>query len=723
VILGARVDRDDSDAGAAPPGAPSSPHGSAPQSLSPEQDAAIARMVFNALDAGVMVQGPLGRIAAANPAAARILGVELDDIVGGDASGLAGPLLRPDGTPMSAEEMPSRVAVRTGQPQLDVLVGLPVDEGEEQRWMEVSARPLTQRGEVFAVVLTLRDVTERKRAEEALRNAERRQRIVLEHAVGGYAILDDAGRLLDGSASLVDWWGGRRSEQLSIGIDRMHPEDRDAAWRVIEQAKSSPARPRRCELRVIDDDGQVRWIDFTATDQRADPAVGGIVVNFTDITERKLADEALAHQALHDPVTGLPNRRLLTDRLELALARAERSGSRVGVLFFDVDHFKLINDSLGHPAGDLVLQELAGRFRTGARESDTVVRFGGDEFVIVCEELADIHEAGEVAHRLTTRIEEPFLIDHGERIVTVSAGVAISHAGDTPASLLSDADAAMNVAKERGRARVETFSDEMRSQATRRFDLESAMRRVLERDELHLVFQPVMRVDTGVPVGCEALLRWDHPQLGVVTPAEFVPLAERSGLIVPIGAWVVRRALEQLVRWDEGTPAGRPLWVAINLSARQLGTPDLVGVVTEAIEATGIDPARLHLEVTESALIDDLATSVERLGELKQLGVRIDVDDFGTGYSSLSYLKKLPLDTLKIDGSFVGGLGADPHDTSIVRAIISLGHALDLDLIAEGVEQPAQLAELEQLGCDMAQGFHWSRPLPPDEFLARFGHV
>jgi diguanylate cyclase (GGDEF)-like protein/PAS domain S-box-containing protein len=710
-ILGAGVDRQESDPAAEPP-----------QTLSPEQDAAIARMVFNALDAGVLVQGPRGRIATANPAAARILGVELDDILGSDSGDLAGPLLHPDGTPMTADELPSRLAVRTGRPQLDVLVGLPSDEGD-QRWIEVSARPLTHRGQVFAVVSSLRDVTERKRAEEALRNAERRQRIVLEHAVGGYAIFDDAGKLLDGSSSLVSWWDGRLAEKRSIGIDRMHPDDRNAAWRIIEQAKSSPGEPKRSELRVIEDDGQVRWIEFTATDQRADPAVGGIVVNFTDITERKQAGEALAHQALHDPVTGLPNRRLLADRLQLALARADRNGTRVGVLFFDVDHFKLVNDSLGHPAGDRVLQELAGRFRAGARESDTVVRFGGDEFVIVCEDLTEISEAREVADRLTARVEEPFPIDEGERIVTVSAGVAISRSGDTPSSLLSDADAAMNVAKERGRARVETFNEEMRSQATRRFDLDTALRRALERGELHLVFQPVMTVDGGRPVGCEALLRWDHPDLGAVSPAEFVPLAERSGLIVPIGAWVVGRALEQLADWDRERPEAPGLWVAINLSGRQLGAPDLVAVVTDALERTGIDPERLHLEVTESALIDDLATSIDRLGELKQLGVHIDVDDFGTGYSSLSYLKRLPLDTLKIDGSFVGGLGTDPHDTSIVRAIISLGHALDLDLIAEGVETETQLVELARLGCDLAQGFHWSRPLPPEEFIGRFGHV
>ena len=676
----------------------------------------IARMVFNALDHGVLVQGPLGRVAAANPAAAEILGVDRDDLVGSRLEHITGALIRADGSPFDPDELPGRQAYLTGKPQLDVPMGRPLADGTV-RWIEVSSRPLRSEGEVFAVVSAIRDVTERRRAEEALREAERRQRLVLEHAVGGYAILDDEGRLIDGSASLYDWWG-RGDAQSARGFDALHPDDRATAWGIIGQAKAAPGSPFRAELRVVGDRGQTEWIELTATDRGTDPAVGGIVVNFTEISERKRAAQALADQAVHDPVTGLPNRRLLTERLEAAMERADRQGSQVGVLFFDVDHFKLVNDSLGHPAGDSVLRELAERFRAAARDSDTVVRFGGDEFVVVCEGISGIEEASAIAERFAALIEEPLEIDRAERIVTVSAGVAISHPGSTQASLLRDADAAMNLAKERGRARVEVFSDALRSQVTRRLDLDTALRRALDRDELRLVYQPVVAVDCGTPVGCEALLRWHHPDLGAISPAEFIPVAERSGLIVGIGAWVIRTAVHQLAEWHTTDPRTAGLWIAINLSARQLSSPELVPTITESLRDAGLRPGGLHLEVTESALIDDLATSIERLAELKALGVHIDIDDFGTGYSSLSYLKRLPIDTLKIDRSFTHGLGTDPHDTTIVNAIISLGGALDLDLIAEGVETPTQLAELRRLGCRLAQGFHWSEPLPPDRLLA-----
>ncbi len=685
---------------------------------SPEQDLAIAHLVFNALDEGVLVQGPLGRIAIANPAAARILGVDIEELIGGDVRDLAQPAIQADGSVLAQHQLPGQLAVSTREPQLGVLLGLADEDDGTVRWLEVNSRPLMSGGEVFAVVSSIRDVTERRRAEEALRNAERRQRVVLEHAVGGYAILGDDGRLIDGSAELYGWWERRQSNHMTIGFDSLHADDRSSGWRIIEQAKASPGTPQRSELRVINEmDETTRWIEFTATDQRGDPAVGGIVVNFTDITDRKLADEALAHQALHDPVTGLPNRRLLADGLADALARAVASESLVAVLFFDVDHFKLVNDSLGHPAGDRVLQELAGRFQAGARDGDMVVRFGGDEFVVVCEGLHSVDEALEVAHGLTARMEEPFLIDRAERIVTISAGVAISEPGATESSLLRDADAAMNLAKERGRARVELFSAELRSQATRRLNLTTALRHALSRDEFRLVYQPVVVAETGRPVGCEALLRWEHPKLGSVSPAEFITLAERSGLIVPIGTWVLRQALEQLDAWHRQRPGEDDLWVAINLSARQLNAPDLVEVVSKALSETGLDAECVHLEVTESSLVDDLAGSIERLRQLKDLGVHIDVDDFGTGYSSLSYLKRLPIDTLKIDRTFIDGLGTDPDDTAIVRAIVSLGQALDLDLIAEGVETGIQLAELQLLGCGLAQGFHWSKPLPPDEFI------
>ena len=639
--------------------------------LAPELQEQLSKMVFDALDHGVVLQGPRGRIAAANPAAARILGIALDELVGNDLAEVP-RILDAQGRVLAVDQLPSRQAAQTGRTQHDVLLCLPGQDGPD-RWIEVTARPLNWHGQTMAVVSSLREVTERHRAEETLRNTEHRQRVVLEHAVGGYAILGSDGRPIDGSGSLFEWWDRRRSQGLSIGFDSLLPEDRSRAFEQLEQAKADPGVPQRSELRVTGEDGGLRWIELTATDQRHDPAVGGVVINFTDITERKQVEQAFAHQALHDPVTGLPNRRLLTERLEHALEAAAQRGTRVGVLFFDVDHFKLVNDSLGHPAGDLVLGELAQRFSRAAREGDTLARFGGDEFVVVCEDLADIDEAMEIARRFAGLIDDtPLLVDRTERIVTVSAGVAVSEPGESASTLLRDADAAMNLAKERGRARVEGFSGELRSQAIRRLDLDTALRRALEHDDLHLVYQPVLNLETGLPVGCEALLRWEHPDLGTISPAEFIPLAEQSGLIVPLGAWVIARSIHQLAEWHRDTPQTSGLWMAINLSARQLSSPGLVALITDALEGNQIDPSHLHLEVTESVLIDDRATAITRLGQLKDLGVRIDIDDFGTGYSSLAYLKKLPIDTLKIDRSFTDGLGTDPDDTSIVHAIISL---------------------------------------------------
>ena len=683
----------------------------------PADQEALSRMVFNALDHGVILQGPRGRIAAANPAAARILGVPLEDLVGNDLHEAPTELIRPDRSPLPPDEQPSRVALHTGRTQHDVLVGLPGHDGPD-RWIEITARPLAYEGQVLAVVSSLRDVTERHRAEATLRDAEHRQRVVLEHAVGGYAILADDGRLIDGSGSLFEWWDRRRARQQSIGFNSLLSQDRGPALDLLQQAKDLPGKPHRAELRVTGNEGNTRWIELIVTDQREDPAVGGIVVNFNDITERKLVEQALAHQATHDAVTGLPNRRLLTERLDRALATAARTGARVGVLFFDVDHFKVVNDSLGHPAGDLVLGELAERFRRGAREGDTLARFGGDEFVVVCEDLRDIDEALEIAHRFTALIDDtPLLVDRTERIVTVSAGVAVSEPGVSAANLLRDADAAMNLAKERGRDRVEGFSGELRRVAIRRLELDTALRRALDHDDLHLVYQPVMALGTGVAVGCEALLRWDHPELGPISPGEFIPLAEQSGLIVPIGAWVIAHTIHQLATWHRESPQTAGLWMAINLSARQLSSPGLVALIRDALTGNHLDPGCLHLEVTESVLIGDRATSIQRLGQLKDLGVHIDIDDFGTGYSSLAYLKQLPIDTLKIDRSFTDGLGTDPDDTSIVRAIISLARALELEVVAEGVETAIQLAELQRLGCELGQGFHWSKPLPPDELL------
>jgi diguanylate cyclase (GGDEF)-like protein/PAS domain S-box-containing protein len=438
-----------------------------------------------------------------------------------------------------------------------------------------------------------------------------------------------------------------------------------------------------------------------------------------DISNRKLYESQLAHQATHDPLTGLPNRALLLDQLTRALERARRHGTRVAVLFLDIDHFKVVNDSLGHEAGDQVLVALAARLRRAVRPGDTVARFGGDEFVVLCADLVHHRDAVAVAERMRTVVSGPLPVGESEIFVGVSAGIALSD-GDAadPGALIRDADAAMYRAKERGRSRWELFNDTMRAHALDRLDTESSLRRAEERGELQVRYQPIVSLHTGMVVGVEALLRWNHPERGLLHPGDFIHVAEETGLIVPMGAWVLERACRQVARWQAELPGLDPLRISVNLSGRQLGHPTLTDDVKAILAAAGIGAEQLELEITESVLMDDVERSSETLRALKALGVKLVVDDFGTGYSSFSYLRRFPVDVLKVDRSFVDGLGASASDSAIVTAIVTLAHTLGLQAVAEGVETPAQLAELRLLGCDLAQGFLMARPGTGDEIAA-----
>jgi diguanylate cyclase (GGDEF)-like protein/PAS domain S-box-containing protein len=437
---------------------------------------------------------------------------------------------------------------------------------------------------------------------------------------------------------------------------------------------------------------------------------------------RKQSEEELAHQALHDGLTGLPNRALLLDRLEQAMARARRQEALVAVLFLDLDLFKVLNDSRGHAAGDELLQAVAGRLRDVIRPADTVARFGGDEFVVVCEGLANEVEARLMGERITKAIETPFLLAAGEVFIGVSVGISLATGTDDADTALRNADAAMYRAKERGRGRVEVFDEKLRVRSRVRYETETALRRALDRGELVLAYQPVVAVADGRMAGAEALVRWHHPTQGEIPPDEFIPLAEEAGLIMPIGAWVLEEACAQTRRWIDARP-DVSFAISVNLSARQLLQPNLVDRVVDVLTRTRLDASNLTLEITESVLMEDVDFSIERLLGLKELGVRLAVDDFGTGYSSLSYLKQLPVDTLKVDRSFVDGLGTDPHDSSIVAAVVALAEALGLVALAEGVETRLHVAELRSLGCQFAQGFHYARPLPPAEMEKLFGHT
>jgi diguanylate cyclase (GGDEF)-like protein/PAS domain S-box-containing protein len=480
----------------------------------------------------------------------------------------------------------------------------------------------------------------------------------------------------------------------------------------VTQRTSGIARP--WELLVRRKDGSTVWVEQRLTLVRAEDgrilALEGIA---RDVSQRKLAEDRLAYQALHDELTGLPNRRLLRDRISQALARAGRDGGLVAVAFLDLDRFKIINDSRGHAEGDRVLVAIGERLRGAVRASDTVARFGGDEFVVVRDRLSSRADASDFAARLIREVQRRMPVDNGELVVNASVGVAISGTGDTPESLLRDADAAMYKAKERGRARAEIATKSAQSEAEARLTTEQALRRAVERNDFEVHYQPIVAVNSRGLLGLEALVRWRHPELGLVQPDEFIAIAEETGLIRPLGMSVLRQVCEQLKAWRQAGIEDR--CVSVNLSASQLASPDLVGNVFDAIMATGIDARQLCFEITESVLMDDVDVSVEILRDLKHLGVKLSIDDFGTGYSSLSHLKRFPVNALKIDRSFIERLAIDREDTAIVAAIIALGRAVGLAVVAEGVESEGQLRVLADLGCDAAQGYLFSRPMPATE--------
>jgi diguanylate cyclase (GGDEF)-like protein len=433
------------------------------------------------------------------------------------------------------------------------------------------------------------------------------------------------------------------------------------------------------------------------------------------------------YRALHDPLTGLANRGLLMEQLGQALARARRRPGSVAVLFLDLDRFKVVNDSLGHAVGDDLLVEVARRLERVMRSADTVARLGGDEFVVLAEDVAGVDEAFTLARRLRQAIAAPIPVGPGQRVVvTASVGIALSTPGTdgageepvvaaTPSSLLWNADIAMYRAKDTGRDRAQLFEDGFRADSLGRFRSEAMLRRALDHDGLLLHYQPLVDLTTGALAGAEALVRLHDPERGLIPPAEFIPVAEETGLIVPLGAWVVVEAAAQAAAWQALQPLDAPpLTVSINLSGRQLTTPGFAVEVGAAIARSGADASHLCFEITENTLLDATGSGVATLERLKELGVRLAIDDFGTGHSSLTWLRRLPADFLKVDRTFVAGLGTDPGDTAIVRAVLDLGEALGLTTIAEGVETAGQLEALRDLGCRWAQGHHLARPGPPE---------
>jgi diguanylate cyclase (GGDEF)-like protein len=470
------------------------------------------------------------------------------------------------------------------------------------------------------------------------------------------------------------------------------------------------------KARAIDESGVLR---FHST--RIETEDAGVLV-WTVVTEAHADNDllnAFAHQALHDPLTGLPNRSLLDDRVRQAVNRSERSEGYIAVAFLDIDHFKLINDTQGHAEGDALLRAVADRILGAVRPGDTVARFGGDEFVVVCEGVADAAEATQVGDRLREVLEPPFVLRGEEFYVSASIGVALGSSGDTAEGLLRDADAAMYHAKMEGRARTELFDEEIRVRAERRRSTEKALRHALEESQFELLYQPIVSLEAGWVVGAEALVRWHHPAKGVIMPNDFISVAEETGLILPLGEWVIDEACRQLREWRSQVPHV-PLFMSINVSARQLRNR-ITDVVSEAARRHDVEMSELVLEITEGTLVDDTLRSVEVLEELKSAGLKIAIDDFGTGYSTFGYLKRVPIDVIKIDQTFICGLGSNAKDSAIVSAIAAIARALKVSVVAEGVETADQLCALRRLTCQQAQGYHFARPISPDDFAELIG--
>ena len=477
-------------------------------------------------------------------------------------------------------------------------------------------------------------------------------------------------------------------------------------------------------LTSLDDElGGLEAIEAGAQDYllkaEADGRLVGRAVQYA--VERARFERQLDYQALHDPLTGLPNRLLLLDHLELALRQAEASGERVAVLFVDIDRFKLVNDSLGHAAGDRVLIETAQALEAIAAPGDTVGRFGGDEFAVVCV-VGTEHDVDHLAEQVARALADPVTVGGREVFLSASIGIGLSgNGGPSDAEdLVRSAEVALDRAKEKGGSRWELFDADMQRRALRRLETEHDLHRAIERDELRVLYQPQVRCADGVLTGVEALVRWEHPKRGLVGPQEFVPLAEETGLIEPIGAWVLEQACRQAHAWGQVRPDD-PLKVSVNLSVLQLLQPGLVDAVAAVLRDAALEPAELCLEVTETTMMRDPAATLSTLVDLKRLGVQVGIDDFGTGYSSLGYLSRLPIDLLKIDRSFIVGLDR-PENSRIVSALISLSHALGLVVVAEGVEHRQHVTALTALGCDVAQGYLFGKALPASEITTFLGN-
>jgi diguanylate cyclase (GGDEF)-like protein/PAS domain S-box-containing protein len=622
------------------------------------------------------------------PSVKRLLGYEPEELIG--------RLVDEFAHPEDVEKVLEELRATADTPGLGLMFEVRVRHRDGSwRIFEGVIRNLLSDPAVRGVVVNSRDVTERRRREEQVRRLA-----AIPHESPNPILECDLG----GNAMYVNPAAETLIAELRVdsALQLLPPEHPH----IVRACVGSGVGARGFETTVGS-----RMLSWT---YHPHPALGAVHVFGEEVTERKRVEGRLLHQAMHDPLTGLPNRHLFMERLGHALLRYHRRETGLfAVLFLDLDRFKVVNDSLGHHVGDELLQVVGDRLRASLRASDTVARFGGDEFAVLLEELEDLDEATHIADRLGQAVAAPINLSGYEVFSSASIGIALCSGGmERPEYLLRNADVAMYRAKGAGASRYEVFDRAMHAQALGRLQMETDLRRALVRGEFRLRYQPIISLARGEMTGVEALLRWDHAERGLTSPTEFIPVAEETGLILPLGAWVLREACGQLAEWRREFPQTR-IALNVNLSAKQFGQVDLVERIRAALDEAGLDPRHLKLEITESAIIDHPGSAGAMLRQLKEQGIQVQMDDFGTGYSSLSSLHSLPLDALKVDRSFVARIPDDGATTQMVRTITLLARGLDLAVIAEGVETQAQLDEVRAMGCDYAQGFLFAPPLDP----------
>ena len=662
-----------------------------------------------ALPVGVIVQDGQG-VVLANDAACDLLELSHAQLRNLSPPVSGWQLAHGDGHLLALENAPGTLAMTTGRVQEDAPVVLRTPDGRK-RWLDITAVPLRRSdGQPHAAVSSLTDVTTIRAREAALRRSEEQFRLAMDHTPIGFALIDLDGRFVRVNRALCRLIGYHADDLRDRTLqDLAHPDDVAELAHQVRRMLRGERDSVELEKRYLRCGTETMWGLLSIALVRDDNGAPlYLIVQIQDITDSRRTHDLLTHLALHDPLTGLPNRTLVLDRIQKALDRGRRAGRNVAVLFCDLDNFKVVNDSMGHELGDAVLVEVSRRLTRALRSGDTAGRLGGDEFVVVCEDVGDEREAIIVAERMQAAVGAPATVAGRVVVPTMSIGIAVSASPDIdPLTLLRDADTAMYRAKDHGRDRWDIVDVALRRRAMDRMDIEHALREGLESEQFLLHYQPIVDLRTNRVVGREALLRWQHPERGLLPPDQFLRVAEESGLIGEIGRWVLEQAAV-----TAAAAGGDSGYVAVNVSPHQVARPGLAEAVEQAMGRSGLPADRLVVELTESVMLSAAPAARRELERLDELGVRIVVDDFGTGFSALSYLRDLPVSGIKVDRSFTAGLGTDHQCERIVEALTGLGRGLAVDVVVEGVETDLQRALLSTIGCEHAQGYLFGRPVP-----------